>query len=232
MKRLLLTPRIEFIDNAWKYFVNESYIQALLPYPLLLECPLSFHHCETFAQEYDGLIITGGYDIAAHYFHQPCHEQTHLYDRPLDYYDFLFLDAFVKQRKPILGICRGMQLINVYFHGTLCQHFDISKHEESEHAHHAVPLENTIFSMLLKKNTLINSYHHQCVDILGNGLQTGVVATDQRVEAVYHNELPILGVQWHPEKLDNDQVIPYFISQLVDADTTSLFPNEIKAKPK
>lgn len=232
LKRLLITPRIEYIDNSWKYFVNESYLKALAPYELLLECPLSFHHIDILSEAYDALLVTGGYDIAPHYFNCTLHEQAHLYDRPLDHYDLSFIDAFVRKKKPILGICRGMQLLNVYFNGTLCQHFETALHEEKPHFHHVSPLNNTIFTKLLGSNTWINSYHHQCIDTLGDKLQIGAAASDQRIEAIFHSALPILGVQWHPELLDNDQIIPYFIDQLVYKGATSLFPSETAATPK
>lgn len=232
MKRLLLTPRIEYIDHAWKYFVNESYITALQPYRLLIECPLSFSYTDEIAESCDGLLVTGGYDVAPHYFHQACHKNVHFYERPQDYYDFLLIDAFVKQRKPILGICRGLQLINVYFHGTLCQHFDTASHEEQPHEHRVTPLSDTIFTQLLKQDATINSYHHQCIDHLGEQLHVGVLSSDGRIEAIYHQKLPIIGVQWHPEKLNQDQIIPYFINQLVGAGEAFPFPIETTAKQK
>lgn len=222
MKRLLITPRIEYINNAWKYFVNESYITALQPYELLLESPLSFHHVDKLAEQYDGLLVSGGYDIAAHYFNSISHECSQLYQRPLDYYDLSLIDAFVKQKKPILGICRGLQLLNVYFNGTLCQHFDTRLHEEKPHLHHAVPTANGVFAKLIKKDVQINSYHHQCIDVLGEGLKIGATSSDGRIEAIYHERLPIIAVQWHPELLDDDQIIPYFIYQLVYKHDTSL----------
>ena len=77
MKKVLLTPRIEYIDHAWKYFVNESYLHALQPYSLLCLCPLTMNRAIELAQDFDALLLCGGYDIASFYFHEPLHEQAH-----------------------------------------------------------------------------------------------------------------------------------------------------------
>jgi len=222
MKNILLTPRIEYLDHAWKYFVNESYVLALQPYNVQCLTPLNFTRCDLLAQNSDALIICGGYDIASHYFHAPLHEQAKLYDRPQDDYDFRLLDAFVKAKKPILGICRGLQIINVYFGGTLCQHFAVSKHEESEHRHHVVVSQDSFLQQLLPHQATVNSYHHQCAQTCGNHLKIAAVAQDGRIEALQHDTLPIIAVQWHPEKLHNDRIIPYFIHLCAHAEQSLL----------
>lgn len=214
MKKMLISPRIEFIDHAWKYFVNETYIKKLSYYPILPLMPLDLSQLASFCDECDGLLLCGGYDIASFYFQQPRHDQAILYQRDVDSFDFTLLHEFVKRNKPVLGICRGMQVINVYFHGTLCQHFDNTTHEEAEHLHRILPEAHTIFEQLVKPKQIVNSYHHQCVDEIGDHLVIGARSFDGRIEALQHETLPIIGVQWHPELLDDDGILPYFIAGL------------------
>lgn len=226
MKKILMTPRIEYIDHAWKYFVNESYLKALQPYCVHCLCPLRMDHASELAKDYDALLLCGGYDIASFYFHEALHEQAQLYKRPVDHFDLTLLDAFVKLKKPVLGICRGMQIINVYFGGSICQHFSQSDHERSPHAHSVTVLENTVFAQLLPKQAVVNSYHHQCVNVLGDSLCAAVAAEDGRIEALTHDTLPIIGVQWHPELMEEDCIIPYFIHHFVCEDAISHDPSE------
>lgn len=214
MKQLLFSPRIEQLDQAWKYFVNESYLRAFAPYPIRCVMALDMKDIDALAKECDGLVLCGGYDLHSIYFHQSLDSTALLYQRPVDLFDFYLLDAFVKAKKPIIGICRGFQIINIYFHGTLKQNIDQHTHEESAHQHALHIERSSLFSMMYQEHTLVNSYHHQAVDKLGKSLIIQAKAKDGIIEAFTHTTLPIVAVQWHPEKLEDDPLIPYFISLL------------------
>lgn len=209
-----IAVRIEKLDNSWKYFTNQSYLEKVHAFGWTAILLSDADKADAYCDLCDALLLPGGYDVASFYFHQPIHAQAHLYEQPQDHLDFCLLHAFVKAKKPILGICRGLQLINVYFHGTLCQHFDITRHEEGEHVHRIFPQSNTIFEQLLMPEETVNSYHHQTIEQLGDDLVCMAKASDGRIEAIMHEQLPILAVQWHPEKLIHDAVLPYFFDVL------------------
>lgn len=107
--------------------------------------------------------------------------------------------AFAAAEKPILGICRGLQALNVFFGGTLYAH--ISGHQSPEgdisHATRAVGE----LAELVGMEPLVNSSHHQAVCRLGAGLSVRQWAADGVIEGICHTGLPILAVQWHPERL-------------------------------
>ena len=109
--------------------------------------------------------------------------------------------SFAGTVKPILGICRGLQLLNVYFGGTLHQH--ILGHAQvcgRDHLHivHAAP---GLLRALYGARFTVNSAHHQAVETLGGGLKVLACAPDGTVEAIAHKALPAFAVQWHPERL-------------------------------
>lgn len=214
MNILAVAARVEYLDDTWKYFCNESYVQAIQQFhwtPLIVP---TTYHAKDIASIADALLLPGGYDIASCYLQQPLHEKAHLYEHPMDHFDFTLVDAFVKARKPILGICRGMQILNVYFNGGLHQHIDVTTHEESPHAHIVIPEKNTVFEHLLQVQQPVNSYHHQAVSILGEDLLVGARSKDGTIEAFSHKDLPIIAVQWHPEKMHTDMILPYFFDVL------------------
>ena len=114
------------------------------------------------------------------------------------------LDRFTAAGKPILGICRGMQSINIFFGGTLCQ--DIPGHGQinGEDRIHPVFSAPGIFAALWGNNErdcIVNSAHHQVIDRPGDGLRVEQWAADGVAEALRHTRFPIWGVQWHPERL-------------------------------
>ena len=127
-------------------------------------------------------------------------------NKSLDKLQFDLMKKFVQAKKPVLGICRGMQLINVYFGGSLNQ--NIKNHRGRWHTVRNVGKNSWIYN-LYKKNYKVYSSHHQSVKRLGKNLTITQKAPDGTVEALQHKTLPIYGVQWHPENMGK-QGIPVF----------------------
>lgn len=115
--------------------------------------------------------------------------------------ELLLLERFTRARKPVLGICRGMQVINVFFGGTLVQ--DLPGHGQAAGRDrlHRVRTAPSPLNDLYGREVIVNSAHHQAADRLGGGLQAVQWTANGTVEAVVHRALPVWGVQWHPERL-------------------------------
>ena len=129
--------------------------------------------------------------------------------------------------KPIFGICRGMQLLNVVLGGSLIQHLpntDEHRLSSTEETFHEVQAEKGgIFEELYGEHFAINSFHHQAINRLGDGLKITLKSWDGKViEGVQHQEKPYFGVQWHPERMrlpmdvkglaDGMKIFEYFLS--------------------
>ncbi len=144
----------------------------------------------------DGLLLSGGGDVHPALFGQSVGDGARLSIDPVrDAEELALFEAFFRRRKPILGICRGMQVVNVLLGGTLIQHME---------GHQAVchPIVCTApLAALAGSAALVNSYHHQSVDRIAPVLSPAAYAPDGTVEAIYHRQAPILGVQWHPERM-------------------------------
>ena len=170
-----------------------------------------------------GLLLPGGGDVEPWRYGQrnvACRNM----DPNRDALEFQLLERFQTQQKPVLGICRGMQLLNVFFGGTLLQ--DISGHSQTANEIdrlHRVRTTHSFLISLYGERQVINSAHHQAVERLGNGLRAVQWSADGIVEAVEHEELPIWGVQWHPERMrgtmassgaaDGDSLFQAFVEQ-------------------
>lgn len=115
--------------------------------------------------------------------------------------EFTLLNHFTAARKPVLGICRGMQAINVYFGGTLFQ--DLSGHSAINGADrtHEVFTAPSYLAKICGERCTVNSAHHQAADALGAGLRAVQWAPGGVIEGLCHCTLPVWGVQWHPERL-------------------------------
>lgn len=165
-------------------------------------------------QQLDALVLQGGTDVSPRTYMEEPLDPAWVGDFERDQYEIELIRVFMEQGKPVLGICRGMQLLNVAMGGTLYQHLPsqletAGQHFDPKHRYkcvHSVSFE--IGSRLQKlypgtKLFRVNSMHHQAIRILGQGLQVEARGdTDGVVEAISVKDRPeILGVQWHPEFL-------------------------------
>ena len=158
-----------------------------------------------FDTGYDGLVLCGGNDIHPKYYNEAINGAVNI-DEARDEIEIALLEEYVKLGKPILGICRGCQLINVFFGGTLYQDLpETSSHRSGVGKYDMTHLVNADLDSILGKiygeSFIVNTSHHQAAKKLGKDLCASVYWNDQHVEAIEHKYLPILGVQWHPEKM-------------------------------
>ncbi|WP_370943683.1 gamma-glutamyl-gamma-aminobutyrate hydrolase family protein [Amycolatopsis sp. cg5] len=177
--------------------------------PVLLP-PVSDEY-ESLVSAVDGLVLVGGADVEPSRYDQEPHATT--YTRPnRDAFEFGLLSEALKQRLPVLGVCRGLQVLSVALGGTLTQHIpDASGSTEHQPApatfgDSKIKLkEGSRAAAILGADTKVHCYHHQAIDRLGEGLVPVGWAEDGTVEAA---ELPgedfVLGVQWHPEQNIDD----------------------------
>ena len=175
--------------------------------------------------DYDGLILCGGNDINPSYYNKEINGSINI-DDTRDEAEFALLKKFLKTGKPILGICRGYQLLNVALGGTLIQHLEtVQAHRKAtppELVHCANAEKGSIFESLYGERFSVNSYHHQGLDKIGNGLRVTMRSDDGLPEAFEHETAPYLGVQWHPERMcleqkrndavDGIKIFEYFLS--------------------
>ena len=164
---------------------------------------------EVYAEIADGVVFSGGgMDIDPTRYRDK-HRKAAAIDFEIDDMELKIFEAFYKKQKPMLGICRGIQLINVALGGNLIQDLSeevpgLTVHKEIFEAdkrfHPVTATEGSVFHRLFGESFLTNSHHHQAVKECGAGLIPSVVTEEGAIEAIEHASLPIFAVQWHPER--------------------------------
>lgn len=236
MKKALIasTARMGFYEGQNRIFDNQTYLDAISlagGFPIIVGYGTKEDY-QRIAMLCDGLLITGGEDLDPSLFNQIKHPTTICSDPRIDELDFGLIEAFHQLNKPILGICRGLQSLNVYFGGTLYQdinsfypHHLPQGHLQNKQtppipgnqtSHSVTFLENTtLYSIFGQKHT-VNSFHHQNIDYCPSCFSISAMSEDGLIEGIEMGD-QILAVQWHPERLVWDekhlQLFTHFIKQ-------------------
>lgn len=161
----------------------------------------------------DAVVIMGGEDVTPELYGQTAeYPESGNHLRVADERTTELVRESVANGKPVFGICRGLQLINVALGGTLVQHLELADGhrktglEEHEFVSHPVALRegSKLREMLGQPEVITESSHHQAADALGQNLRIAATAPDGTIEAIEHESAPVIGVQWHPESLGSE----------------------------
>ena len=221
--RIILTSR--YITSRLRFTNRDNYIEAIskgggIPVMPQDDDDLAkilreglTEYADILAERYDGLVLTGGGDVASYLFNQERHPASGRPDEILDAAELALARAFIKANKPVLGICRGMQIINIAMGGELIQ--DIPDllglapgvHQNNRTRHPVLIRTSTWLYDLFGPQINVNSTHHQCVDGVAQGF-TVVAQAGPVIEAMESGN--ILCVQFHPERMLAEGMLPLF----------------------
>lgn len=215
-KKIIVLSGSEKADGEYiRIFVNRDYIRAVEAVgglPVVAPPTEDEEDARRYIDMADALILTGGHDIDPYYYNEDILPECNLPSRRRDVFEMNLLKYALKKKLPVLGICRGIQLINVYMGGTLYQ--DVIYNRDSKLMHYqpgdkGIPVHRVI---LEKESTLyklyggeirVNSFHHQQIKDIGKGLRVTGRAPDGVIEVIEgeSDEMLLMGLQWHPEMM-------------------------------
>lgn len=216
-KKVLIVTRRELRKNKLINWVSEIYLQILGQggvLPILVPIAQgTIANLADYLADYDGILMSEGGDISPALYGEPYSvSKLDEYDPIKDEIEVTCCRHAVQHNKPVLGFCRGMHMINVVFGGSLhldvhdvnhhsVQHIDYDNYDTARHPitiSEATPLH----SWYKEKEIQVNTYHHQGIKKLGEGLVPMAKASDGLIEGVFHpNYKFVVGLQFHPERM-------------------------------
>jgi putative glutamine amidotransferase len=197
--------------------LNAAYLTALENaglVPLVIPPLADPHAADRILAGVDGLVLTGGEDVAPDYFGEERHPALGTVNKVRDATEIALISAARRLRMPVLAICRGIQVLNVECGGSLIQDIAAQRPGALEHDGHAGGRSETPHAVEIEESSIlslatgarqmqVNSLHHQAIDRLGDGLRVTATAPDGIIEGVESSDdWWVLAVQWHPEEMD------------------------------
>lgn len=218
-------PLIGLVPSSWdgenrRYVMGSTYmhwVARMGGMPVMLHYTDDPEYMEEIVPRLDGVLFTGGPDLSSVYYgEEPTPAQGGIVPQRDAMEKALFECAVIRHKKPTLGICKGMQLLNVFFGGDLYQ--DIAQQYPGKHMLHrqgskgnvathtaAVIPGSPLHNVTGKDEIKINTFHHQAVRKLADGLEVMATAPDGIIEAYWKPDYPFLwATQFHPEMFDED----------------------------
>ena len=219
MKRIGVTAFYESVKGGERNtYLNGRYVECVAclgHLPVLIPITQHYDQAEEYVKNIDVLLVTGGCDVNPINYGEEPTMHMNCASTIRDTFEEHLIKAAVKRHIPIVGICRGMQIINYVFGGTVIQ--DIPSEVPNALCHrqnacvasekiHSIKILPSILSDIFGEKAYVNSYHHQSVKTLGEGFEAIAYAPDGVCEAMINKEKKIITFQWHPEKLfDTDE---------------------------
>ena len=195
---------------------NDTYVEAILRaggIPVLLPIAQGLEDCARLAAMADGVLIPGGVDMAPQHFGEEPPKEVTCIDHQLDDFELELIRQAAALGKPMLAICRGHQVVNVAFGGTLYQdipgqcpqaggHYQATN-SRAEPYHTVEVLPGTFLAAAMGEGAVLtNSYHHQAIREVAPGFTVSARAKDGIIEGIENADGSIVGVQWHPECME------------------------------
>ena len=210
---LAITERYGLSEKgSEKYYIDKEFKDIFEKINVLLFPVSSLTNLEQVINICDGLIVIGSViDINPKNYNEQPITEIHKMAEEIDKLDFTIIKAFNDVNKPILGICRGIQAINVCFGGSLYQ--DIPNHRLPLKESHNVKFEKDsfLYNCYNVEQMKTNSLHHQAIKEVAKGFKVVAKSEDGIVEAIENKN--IIAVQWHPEYMMDIKFFDYFIKK-------------------
>lgn len=221
----MLKPLIGIVSNVENYergifigseksYINNDYITSVLDaggIPMMLPIVNDEEIIKTQVEKMDGILISGGCDINSLLYGEKPIEKPGSINKERDNFEISLIKCAIQLKKPILGICRGLQILNVVFGGTLYQDLSFICNSNINHfqksrsileAHTVKITKGSKLYEILSEKIATNSFHHQAVKEIAPGFIVSGISEDNVIEAIEKEGKEfVMGVQWHPEIL-------------------------------